>query len=83
MTTYHDDGSGTYVRAYCSTKVSVQNIIATIISGHDDIIDVSHIKFGVTEKDLAPCLSHIRLLDSRYDSDMAISLKGLVQKKFI
>lgn len=81
MTTYYENGPGTYVRAYCSIKVSVRNIMETIISGHDDITDVSHINFGVTEKDLAPCLSHIQLSDSGYDSETAISLKGLLQKK--
>ncbi|CAD6503316.1 BgTH12-02983 [Blumeria graminis f. sp. triticale] len=81
MTMNHEDGPGTYLRAYCSTKVSVRNIIAAIISGHDDITDVSHINFRVTEKDLAPCLSHIQLLNSGHTFQTAISLEGLVQKK--
>ncbi|SZF04608.1 unnamed protein product [Blumeria hordei] len=81
MTKYSASAPGTYVRAYCSFNVQMKDIVAAIITGHDDITHVSHINFSVKEEDLGPCLAHIQQLSIGYDSTSAISLEKLIKSK--
>ncbi|CAD6501551.1 BgTH12-01802 [Blumeria graminis f. sp. triticale] len=79
MTKYSASALGTHVRANCSFNVQMKDIVAAIITGHDDITPISHINFGVKEEELGPCLAHIQQLSIGYDSTSAISLEKLIK----
>ncbi|CCU75517.1 unnamed protein product [Blumeria hordei] len=81
MTKFFTKSAGKYVRAYYSSKVSVQNITANIISAHDDITDVCDINFGVTEKYLARCLTPFQSLSMGGNSYAGIPLKSPMKNK--
>ncbi|CAD6503317.1 BgTH12-02984 [Blumeria graminis f. sp. triticale] len=60
MTKYSIDIPGTYLRAYCSFDVPVNDIVENVKTNMEKITSTSHLNFNVDEKKVQECLAHIQ-----------------------